>query len=352
MPRVAREKWLFSPAVDGAAFFGTAVAAAALAAVAWAAGWPTETPLWAWLVLVLGLDVTHVWATLYRVYFDADEIQRRPTLYVGAPFIAYALGLTLCLFSLATFWRALAYVAAWHFIRQQVGWAALYARRANDTPWQRRFDAFAIYAATLGPFIWWHANLPRPFAWFVDGDFVPGLPHVVGDVALWLHAAVLLGWLVHQLLTKRHVGKMLLLGATSIAWFGGIVLARSDFAFTVLNVALHAVPYLVLLHRYAQGRRAEGGYGRWAVLLRGGAFTFIGVLLALAFIEELGWDTLVWHERPEVFGHAQWWLSDSLLCVVVPLLSLPQTTHYLLDGFVWGGRHNPFLSKRLGWSTS
>ena len=48
--------------------------------------------------------------------------------------------------------------------------------------------------------------------------------------------------------------------ATWVAWFGGIVLAQNDFAFTVMNVVLHGVPYFALLYRYARSRHAEGGY--------------------------------------------------------------------------------------------
>ena len=77
----------------------------------------------------------------------------------------------------------------------------------------------------------------------------------------------------------------------------------------------------------------------------------VGILIALAFAEELGWDTLVWHQRPTLFGAGGFELSDVVLGVVVPLLSLPQTTHYLLDGFVWRSRENPSLARRLGWST-
>jgi hypothetical protein len=212
-----------------------------------------------------------------------------------------------------------------------------------------RLDALAVYAATLGPVVWWHAHLPRAFWWFVEGDFVAGLPAWVGSVALVLHGAVLAAWLVASAF-DFHPGKFALLFATWLAWFGGIVLARSDFAFTAMNVVLHGVPYVVLTYRYAQGRQRDGGYGRLSALVRAGVPAFFAVLLALAFAEEFFWDKLVWHERPQLFGAGGFELAAPLLALVVPLLALPQTTHYVLDAFIWRSRENPRLNERLGWA--
>ncbi|MEW5741900.1 MAG: hypothetical protein AB1938_23500 [Myxococcota bacterium] len=347
-------RWLFSPRVDVAVFAGSVLASVAVVLAAPALGLvsPEEgTPPWAFLVFVVGVDVAHVWSTLFRVYLDGEELRRRPGLYASAPLLAFGLGVAAYAISADFFWRALAYVAVWHFVRQQVGWVVLYGRRAKSPEWVVRADRLAVYAATLGPVVWWHAHLPRSFWWFKEGDFVAGLPEAVGTAALALHAVVLLGWLV--VMAKRrelHLGKVLLVLATWVAWFGGIVLAQSDFAFTVMNVVLHGVPYLALLYRYAKGRAAEGGYGRLGLLLRAGVPAFLGVLLLLAFLEEAAWDALVWHEHPTLFGAGGLELSAAALTLVVPLLSLPQVTHYLLDGFVWRTRDDPSLPARLGWT--
>lgn len=344
------QRWLFSPGVDVAAFAGTAVSSFALALLLPSLGVGADTPPWAFLVFVVLIDVAHVWSTLFRVYLDREELHRRPLLYAAAPLLAYGLGVGLHAMSAELFWRVLAYVAAWHFIRQQVGWMVLYGRRAKCSESELWLDRSAIFAATLGPVVWWHANLPRAFWWFKEGDFIAGLPRWVGTAALILHAVVLISWLAQALLLRRfHAGKTLLLFATWLSWFGGIVLAQSDLAFTVMNVALHGVPYLVLLRRYAKGRHAEGGYGRLSWLLRAGLPGFLALLWALAFLEELAWDRLVWHEHPMLFGAGGFELEGVLLALVVPLLSLPQTTHYLLDGFIWKTRADPRLTVRLGW---
>ncbi|MFZ5444870.1 MAG: hypothetical protein ACOZQL_33075 [Myxococcota bacterium] len=345
-------RWLFSRNTDLAVFAGTALASFALALALPALGVPPETPPWAWLLLVVALDVSHVWSTVFRTYFDREELRRRPVLYAAAPLVAYGLGVAAHAHSSELFWRALAYVAVWHFIRQQVGWMVLYGHRAGSSRLELALDRAAIWAATLGPVIWWHAHLPRPFWWFREQDFIDGLPAWAGTVALDLHFFVLTLWVVQALAFKRfHPGKALLLFATWLSWFGGIVLAKSDLAFTVMNVALHGVPYLALLFRYARHREGEHGYGPLVAALGRNLAGFLLFLWAVAFFEEFAWDRLVWHDHPMFFGDGSLELEGAVLALVVPLLALPQTTHYLLDGFVWRTRDDPQLAYRLGWKT-
>ncbi len=349
------QAWLFGRGVDLTVFAGSALVSVGLALAAPALGAGGDTPLWAWVLLVVCVDVAHVWSTLYRTYFDGEELRRRPGLYLAAPLVAYLLGVLAYLVAPGAFWRLFAYAALFHFIRQQYGWMALYGRKARVSDTERRLDAAAIYAATLGPVLWWHANLPRAFWWFVENDFVSGLPHWVGTGALVAHGLVLVAWggfQVSRLVRGEglQVGKVLLVLATWVTWFGGIVLAQDDFTFTVTNVVLHGVPYFALLFRYARGRLAEGGYGWLGPVVRAGVPGFLGVLVALAFAEELLWDWLVWHERPGLFGDSGLVLPVDLMALVVPLLALPQATHYLLDAFIWKPSREPALLKRLGWT--
>lgn len=346
-------RWLFSAPVDVGIFAGSVAVSAVVLAAAPALGIGAETPPWAWLVFVVGIDVSHVWSTLFRVYLDPDEVRRRPTLYGTAPLIAFGLGVAAHAISPGFFWRAIAYAAAWHFVRQQVGWVVLYGRRSKSPEWVVRFDRAVIYAVTLGPVVWWHAHLPRPFWWFREGDFIAGLPEVFGTVALGVQFVVLGAWLVTMLARRQvHPGKLMLVAATWVAWYGGIVLATSDFAFTVFNVVLHGVPYMTLLFFYARGRAREGGYSKPLAsgLLRVGVPVFSGLLLLVAFLEETAWDKLVWHEHAMFFGASGLDLGPALLTLAVPLLATPQLTHYILDGFIWRTRGDPALAVRLGWA--
>ncbi|MDY7226730.1 hypothetical protein [Hyalangium rubrum] len=357
MPRLLApsQSWLFGRGVDLTVFAGAALVSVALVLAAPWLGAVGDTPLWAWVLLVVCVDVAHVWSTVFRTYLDGEELRRRPALYILAPLAAYVLGVLAHLVSAGTFWRLFAYVALLHFVRQQYGWVALYARRARVSDFERRLDAAAIYAATLGPVLWWHANLPRAFWWFVENDFLAGLPAWVGTLALVAHGLVLGAWVLFQgarVLRGEglQVGKVLLVLATWVTWFGGIVLAQDDFTFTVMNIVLHGVPYFALLLRYTRGRFAEGGYGPLAPLVRTGLPGFLLFLVALALAEEFLWDRLVWHDRAVLFGASGFTLAPDLLALVVPLLALPQATHYLLDAFIWKPSRDSALLSRLGWA--
>src|SRR6188474_1210858 len=95
-------------------------------------GWAAALPAWGWLVFVLAIDVTHVWTTIFRTYLDREELARRPRLYAAIPVGCFALGAALHLGSERAFWRTLAYVAVFHFVRQQAGWVAVYRARAGE----------------------------------------------------------------------------------------------------------------------------------------------------------------------------------------------------------------------------
>lgn len=335
--------WLFGRRTDLAAFGGSALLAFALLGVGAGLGiLEADAPDWVWLGAVLAVDVAHVWSTLFRVYLDGTEVRRRPLLYVGAPAALYGLGVLLYAFGSAVFWTVVAYLAVFHFVRQQVGWVRLYHRRERTSGRRedRWLDELATYAATVWPLVWWHGHLPRSFHWMLDGDFVVGLS---ADVAAWTFPAyvgVLALWLLRQLVRWRSdappsPGKVLLVLTTAACWYVGIVALDGDFAFTVTNVLIHGVPYLVLTYRYGRARAEHEPRARTLRrVLGGGVLAFLALVVLLAALEETLWDRYVWHDREHLFGSGGS-LESFALALLVPALALPQLTHYLLDGFVW-----------------
>ncbi|MGH9902272.1 MAG: hypothetical protein ACRD68_10750 [Pyrinomonadaceae bacterium] len=341
------EWWLFSPRVDLGVFLGSAVVALLALWVGARAGvLDGDAPDWSWVPAVLLVDVAHVYATAFRVYLDGGELRRRLWLYALVPALALVVGVALYSEGEWMFWRALAYLAVFHFVRQQYGWVALYRARAGERGrlgWW--VDASAIYLATLYPLVYWHAHLPRRFWWFLAGDFA-ALPVVVAQIlepfywlALLLYAArSAYGWLTGG--ENRNPGKDIVVATTAVCWYAGIVAFNSDYAFTVTNVVIHGVPYMALVYWYARARRPQTG-AAYRLLARGPVI-FLATLWLFAYAEELLWDRGVWHERGWLFGAA--WDATALKTILVPLLALPQVTHYVLDGFVWRRRNNPGLS--------
>jgi hypothetical protein len=333
-------RWLFSPAVDLAAFGGSAALSFALLAVGWRLGLldgaKADTPEWTWVAAVLLIDVAHVWSTLFRVYLDPEELRRRPGTYLAVPVVGFVVGVALYEAGPGVFWRCLAYLAVFHFVRQQYGWVMLYRARCGERGRAGRWlDAAAIYLATVYPLVHWHAHLPRRFAWFVPNDFA-ALPAVSADVLEPVYWLTLAAYFARSAWRRfPNPGKDVVVLTTVACWYVGIVVFDSDYAFTVTNVVIHGVPYFVLVYWYRwvrAGSRPAGGHLRTAA-------GFVAAVWALAFAEELLWDRLVWHDRPWLFGAG--WPLDRWRWLAVPALALPQLTHYLLDGLVWRRRGNP-----------
>lgn len=335
--------WLFSRDVDLGVFLGSFVLSmAALGAGAIAGVLDSDTPLWAWVPAIVLCDVAHVWATAFRTYLDPKERRTRRALFAIVPVVGLAAGIALHAVGELTFWRALAYLAIFHFVRQQYGWVSLYRARAGETD-GRLVDTAAIYAATLHPLLYWHTHLPRGFSWFVKGDIV-ALPSLLMPAATALYVLALGAYAVRAVLLYVHrrgnPGKDVVVVTTAIAWHVGIVVFDSDYAFTVTNVFMHGIPYFALVFRHSRARTSTTGAGAW---LTKSVVAFVGVLWLVAFLEELVWDRAVWHDRPEVFGEP--WDVGAAKLVLVPLLALPQLTHYVLDGFIWKIRTNPSVAR-------
>jgi hypothetical protein len=335
-----RAPWLFSRAIDLSVFGGSALAAVALLLIGALTGaLNADTPDWTWIPAVLLVDVAHVYSTGLRIYLDRAELRRRPLLYTLVPVVGLVAAFTLVGLGEHLFWRVLAYLAVFHFVRQQYGWVALYRRKAGDFDRLGRWiDTAAIYAATLYPLAYWHANLPRHYWWFLEGDFAIGLPIAVVEVlepVYWILLALYAARAIwNRLAGKRpNPGKDLVVATTAFCWYVGIVGLNSDYAFTVTNVVIHGVPYVALV--YLSGRRSAARPAASSTIraFRFGLVPFLLTLWAFAYVEELLWHRLVWWDREWLFGGFV--DPGQFKPFVIALLALPQIVHYVLDGFIW-----------------
>jgi hypothetical protein len=183
----------------------------------------------------------------------------------------------------------------------------------------------------------------------VQGDFVEGIARPIADALLPLYVALLVAFAARQawLIARRgptsvNAGKILVVATTWLCWWLGIMVFDGDYAFTVTNVLIHGIPYLVLTYRYGRARAAQDDSLLTAKVLRWGIAAFLAFVVAAALLEETLWDRLVWHDHEHLFG-AGTDLGALALTFLVPLLALPQAAHYALDGFVWRKRDNPTL---------
>ncbi|MDM4018802.1 hypothetical protein [Roseiconus lacunae] len=352
--------WLFGPRIDVLTFGGSCLLAFAFLGIGNYFGvLHDDTPDWTWVIAILLIDVAHVYATGFRVYFDPGELRRRPWLYGLTPVLAFTVGWAFYSESSAMFWRCLAYLAVFHFIRQQYGWVALYRRKANDHGAIGKWiDTAAIYLATVYPLVYWHSNLPRKFWWFQANDFAAlSLDlSVVLEPFYWISLVAYASRSFYRgfVAGQWNPGKDLVVSTTALCWYVGIIVFNSDYAFTVTNVIIHGIPYLVLVYWYQQAAVSPDATSDQTTDQRRTRMIwqlsrFVGLIWVLAYVEELVWDRGVWHEREWLFGSA--WNFEGLETVIPPLLAVPQVTHYVLDGFIWRRRSHHAVA-RIGSSSN
>jgi len=300
----------------------------------------------AWVVLILLIDVAHVYSTLYRTYFDPQSFRKQKNLLLAIPFISFVAGVLLYSVSALWFWRILAYVAIFHFIRQQYGFMRVYSRRETPGTWFAIIDKITIYYAALYPMLYWHLKGPRNFNWFLENDLLYFQSPVLLQVLTGIYYLIVVVYILREVLSfikSRFVNlpRLLVIAGTLISWYAGIVYFNGDMAFTLLNVVSHGIPYMALIWLFGKKNYTAPGKGnRFLQLLFSskGLIIFIGLLFVFAFVEEGLWDWAVWQEHAKVFNMT--WLgeisvSTKALSFIVPLLALPQITHYILDGFIW-----------------
>lgn len=305
-------------------------------------------PLVSWVVLILMVDVAHVYSTLYRTYFDKETYNQQKTALYMIPLLCFIGGVILYAIGAYLFWRVIAYLAVFHFIRQQYGFMRIYSRKEMISTWERRIDSFTIYYATLFPLIYWHLHAPRNFNWFVEGDFYFFSLNGLSAISFILYLIVIGTYFLKEINLIRKSGtfnfprNMVVLG-TFLSWYFGIVYFNGDLAFTTINVLSHGIPYMALIwiygrkKFYGQAAPSENRFSSYLFSYRG-LIIFLGLLFIFAYIEEGFWDAMVWSDHKSVFRPFYFIprVSDlSLLSFLVPLLSLPQVTHYVIDGFIW-----------------
>jgi len=297
-----------------------------------------------WIILVLCIDVSHVYSTLFRLYWDRKTFITYKRLLIAIPLIAFVIGFIFHLFDTLLFWRVLAYIAVYHFIRQQYGFMRLYARKETAPKWARIVDSIAIYSATLYPILYWHLHATDKLAWFIKGDFVSfdiGNYEYITDGIYLLTLVVYVAKEMVRYQSERNVNipKNLIVLGTYASWYTGIVAFQGDLIFTLLNVVAHGIPYMTLIWIHGERKNTSP----FAFNFRG-VLIFVVTLLMLAYIEEHFWDSMVWKDHVEIFpllSTADPIGNKIVLSGLVAILVLPQITHYVLDGFIWRFSREP-----------
>jgi len=303
-----------------------------------------------WVILVLLIDVAHVYSTLYRTYFNTEVYKQQQSLLLGIP--VFSMVITVIVYSLSSvlFWRLLAYVAVFHFIRQQYGFMRIYSRKEIINIWFKRIDTITIYVATIFPIIYWHLNSPRNFSWFVKNDFIFFQSTVLLQISNIVYAVVITVYCIKEIvlfatIKTFNIPRITILIGTICCWYFGIVYFNGDMTFTLLNVVSHGIPYMALI--WIDGRKRINQQQEKTFLQiifsKYGWTLFLAIIFILAYFEEALWNVFVWKEGQTIFTYFKPINIDkSVLNIIVPLLALPQIAHYLIDGFIWKIKEDNF----------
>lgn len=334
-----RQPWIHKPLTDGVFILAPAFFVSLLVIIFHDSFRVIEDQysFYTWLFLIVFIDVAHVYATLFKTYFVPEAFKARRALLLVLPLVCFFIGMLLFSFGSTVFWSCLAYIAVFHFIRQQYGFMRLYSRLEAKTKWSVFFDNLFIYTATVYPMLYWFLSSPRAFTWFTEHDFLRVENSFALEVLGWIYGFILLFYVlrtVYQTYQQKffNLPKNAIIVGTFLSWYLGIVYYNNDLIFTLLNVVAHGIPYMALIYLNEIHLKQSRGSGIVAFAKGGkGWLVFIGVLVLIAFSEEYLWEVLVWQEHfsSPSLDMAQWQI------LIVPLLTVPQFTHYLLDGFIW-----------------
>ena len=296
--------------------------------------WQENYSFLTWLLLIVCIDVAHVYATLYKTYFSRKgrAAFEKELLYV--PLVCFGIGLLLYSLGYQIFWSVLAYMAVFHFIRQQYGFMRLYGKKElNAKKW---LDTLSVYNATVFPMLFWFFSPKRNFNWFVENEFLGFPNHDIIYVLTFFYVGIIIAYVSHILYRllkykEYNLPKYLLILGTYLSWYFGIVYFDNDLIFTLLNVISHGVPYMALVYINQKEEEHLNVLPKLSTIK--GLIVFVVIFLLLAITEEFLWEILVWNENVAVFESLS--SLENWHILIVPFLMVPQFTHYVLDGIIW-----------------
>lgn len=335
--------WINSPGFDGLYILLPGFAALGITILLPEQYKTSDTmPLIGWIILILLIDVAHVYSTLFRTYWNKSNFSKHKSLYTIIPLACYTVSVLLYSINAMLFWSTLAYLAVFHFIRQQYGIMRLYTRTEPRNTFSSKLNSAVIYAATLYPIIYWHCTPGRNFNWFIAGDFHITDAVLLKQISLYVYISIMVVYAANEMYTLLRSGtfnlpKNLVITGTTLTWYFGIVFFNGDLTFTLLNVVSHGIPYMALIWAFDRKEKKQTASTLSRPILLQLLF-FLSAIFLLAYLEEGLWDGLIWKEHSSlfmVFNKLPSISGKEALAFLVPLLSLPQATHYVLDGFIW-----------------
>lgn len=312
-------------------------------------------PIWLFIFIII-FDVAHVWWTLYMVYFNKLVFEKHKKLYTLTPIIVFLFAFCLTLYDR---WGYILFYLIWffavyHFIKQQVWFIMVYAHKEEKrNSFDNFFDKLIWWTITWFPILYWWNHLDtRNYIWFMPGEFIK--INIELFPFLWIVFTWIIFWyFIYELLRsfmgrKWNLLKYFYIFTTFFIWFHGIVWNNSVILFAFGNVFLHGINYIGIVYHSTLNKLKSNEYQTNSFIRKILWFWFIWfflVLLIIAWIEEYLWDQFFRFEVEELWGNPLYRYAESLptyaIASIVWILTIPQITHYFLDGYIWKKDFNP-----------
>lgn len=318
--------------------------------------YPENSPLWFFIFIII-FDVWHVWWTLYRWYLQKNILKKHWKLLIGIPIFSIISLIILCNIQIP--WHDplyvplsfLAYMAVFHFIKQQVGFVQLYGRQAENldslTYISKKIDTIITWIVTGFPFAYWMMHYENiSLNWFIPWEYIFISKLVPYTEFLWiLYGLCIIIYCIFQLIlllrwARLNPLKYLYIIGTAYIWFNGMVAYDSIIIFGFGNILLHGLNYYGIV--IWSTRSNIEAYGKWLEKIKKmGVILFsLGIVLSMAslwYIEEFFWNQFVWREKNMIFSDFFYniWYSEPILILIVSILGSVQLTHYILDRYIW-----------------
>lgn len=280
------------------------------------------------LLLYLAVDFPHVYSSYFRIADLKEDEAGVKSAVVAIAAVIFAVLYAAFHFP-ALGWTLLAYLAIFHFIRQQIGWLRLTQSGFSRT--HRLVEDFAFYMVMLSGVVYWHARMPEEFRWFPGAVNIalPPWTSFTADVILVLSLLAFAAIQAREAFLRRtwSPAKWLLFISTFITWFVMIrLVSLTPVSFAVFNALTHGIPYLIWSYWYARASRQTGA-GLAALVI------FYFPLVIAGYFENFAFHHIYGSNYAALFGGAPLWMNPSALTMAI--LLTPQTTHFVADGFIW-----------------
>lgn len=149
--------------------------------------------------------------------------------------------------------------------------------------------------------------------------------------------------------------KCLIILYSWISWAFGVLCPHKVIALCFLNL-FHAFPSFIIMYAVLQNRwtiatqppmpaqyqaavrNGWDAFCKWLALKRAkGFWIYFALLAVIGLAEETLWESLVWQDYT-----ASYWSFEpstaynrATYCIIVAILTLPQSVHYALDAYIW-----------------